>query len=128
MAIPVVGSVFAPIKALDKRLGRSALKRALKTPLVKFITTVAKYVGKVVTAIKNVVSKIPFIGKKLAGKIPTTGKIGYILAGATTSATVNKLLNVIVPNIGIFLSVGGMVSGLLDWLIDRKLNNKIWSF
>ncbi len=128
MAIPVVGSAFAPIKALAKKLGVSALKSALKTPLVKFITVVANYVSKVVTAIKNILTKIPFVGKWLAGKVPTAAKIGAMLSGGATSATVNKLLNVIVPNITIFLSVGGMVAGLLDWLTDKNLNNKIWSF
>ena len=128
MAIPIVGSFFAPVKALAKKLGVSALKKALKTPLVKFITTVAKYVSKIVTAIKNVVMKVPFIGRWLAGKIPTATKIGYMLSGGVTSATVNKLLNVIVPNITSLLSAGGLVAGFLDWYIDNNFNNKVWSF
>ena len=128
LLIAFVGGVFAPIKALAKKLGPSALKSALKTPLAKFITAAAKYIGKALNAIKNVVSKVPFIGKWLAKKLPSASKLGNTLAGGALSGTINKILNVIVPNITIFLSVGGMVSGLLDILIDGKLNNKIWTF
>ena len=50
------------------------------------------------------------------------------LAGLVSSATINKILNITVPNIDIFLSIGGIVSGILDLAFDRQLNNSIWVF
>lgn len=44
---------------------------------------------------------------------------------ALTSVTINTILDMIVDNITIFLSIGGLFAGLLDWVSDKKLNNKI---
>ena len=38
----------------------------------------------------------------------------------------NKILTVLIPNIDIVLSIGGAISGILDYALDKKLNNSIW--
>ena len=48
-----------------------------------------------------------------------------MIAGATSSATINKLLNVLVPNIDMVLSLGGAISGILDYIFDKRINNSI---
>ncbi len=48
-----------------------------------------------------------------------------MIAGATSSVTINKILNVLIPNIDIALSIGGAISGILDYIFDKKLNNSI---
>ena len=95
-----------------------------RTSIINLIKSVAKIAAKILNAIKNIVRKIPFWGKNWAGKI-NVAKISKSIAGATTSAVFNFILNSIVPNITIFLSVGGFIAGFLDLLSDKKLNNKI---
>ena len=59
------------------------------------------------------------------GRLIDVNKISSSIAGAVTSGVFNFILNKIVPNISIFLSVGGFVAGLLDLLSDGKLDNRI---
>ena len=49
-----------------------------------------------------------------------------MIAGATNSAIVNKFLNYIIENVDIVLSVGGAISGILDYIFDKSINNVIW--
>ena len=51
-----------------------------------------------------------------------------MVAGATSSAIINKFLNMVIKNIDIVLSIGGAISGVLDFIIDKKLNNVVWEF
>ena len=125
MLIPGIGAAFAPIKTIAKAYGRAALKAKIKTPLVSFIKFVARNASKLITGFQNIVRKIPGVGKWLASKIPVKSFVNMI-AGATSSATINKILNILIPNIDIVLSIGGAISGILDFLFDKKLNNSIW--
>ena len=47
------------------------------------------------------------------------------MAGIVSSASINFILNIWVPNISIFLSVGEFVAGILDIWSDRSFDNKI---
>ena len=125
MLIPGIGALFAPIKSIAKAYGKAALKVKLKTPLVSFIRFVAKNAAKLIKGFQNIVRKIPLVGKWLANKIPVK-KFVNMIAGATSSAIVNKFLNLVVKSIDIVLSIGGLISGILDYVFDKKLNNKIW--
>ena len=40
--------------------------------------------------------------------------------------TINLLLNRLLSNVDVVLSIGGAISGILDVLFDKKLNNSIW--
>ena len=53
-------------------------------------------------------------------------KLVKMIAGATSSGIINKVLKVLLPDVDIILSIGGAVSGVLDFLFDKKLNNSIW--
>jgi hypothetical protein len=55
-------------------------------------------------------------------------KFENMIAGATNSAIVNKFLNYIIENVDIVLSVGGAISGILDYIFDKSINNVIWKF
>ena len=61
----------------------------------------------------------------LQKKIPV-GELTSMLAGFTSSVVINKFLNIIVPNIDIVLSLGGLLAGVLDYIFDKSLNNSIW--
>lgn len=41
---------------------------------------------------------------------------------------VEKLLSYMFNDIGILLSVGGVISGVLDYIFDKDINNVIWEF
>ena len=125
MLIPGIGAAFAPIKSLAKSYGKIALKTKIKTPLMNFIRFIAKNAGRIITGFQKIVGKIPFVGRRLASKIPVKNFVNMI-AGATSSIVVNKFLNIAIPNIDIFLSIGGAISGILDYIFDKKLNNSIW--
>ena len=125
---PTLEIAIAPIKSLSRRLGQTALRKALEKPFFSFLTTTIGVAGKIIKAIKSVVKKIPFVGGWLARKIPEATKLISMLTGASLSVTINKLLNVVIPNIDIFLSVGGMIAGVIDYLVDGRLDNALWVF
>ena len=124
IAFMALSPYLAPVKAFAKKFAGFALKTRLSTPLINLIKSVARVASKLLNAVKSIVSKIPFWGRNWAKKI-NVAKISQSIAGATTSAVFNVILNIIVPNITIFLSVGGFIAGFLDLLSDKKLNNKI---
>ncbi len=44
----------------------------------------------------------------------------------SSSAMINKICKILLPNIDIILSVGGAFAGILDFVLDKNLNNSIW--
>ena len=128
MAIPAIGALFAPVKTIAKSVGKSALKVKLKTPLLSFIRKVAQFSKKIIECLVKAVSKIPIFGKRWASKIPVQKMISFFVplaAGGSASLVITSILNLMVANIDLFLSLGGAISGILDWLIDGRLNGKI---
>lgn len=123
--IPGIGPLFAPVKTIAKSYGKAALKSKLAGPLGSFVKFVARNASKLLRGLKNGLSKLWGIGRWLASKIPV-GKLTSLLAGLTSTVLVNKFLNIIVRNIDIILSVGGLISGILDYIFDKSLNNSIW--
>lgn len=123
-AIPGINGIHAPIKTLAKAYGKAALKSKVKTPLASFIRFVGRNASKAVNGIKKVIAKIPGFGNSIANKIPTK-KIVTMIAGMTASSTVNKILNLLIKNIDLVLSIGGLCSGILDYIIDKQLDGYI---
>lgn len=41
------------------------------------------------------------------------------------SSSVNRFLTAALSNVDIFMSVGGLIAGVLDWAFDKKINNVI---
>ena len=123
-----VGALFAPIKTAAKKvgrkMGRTAIRKLVKTPLVKFLNSFAKLASKVLSKIRTGLKKIPLVGKKLSKSAKLKSLVNLISGGAT-SATVNKLLDVLVDDITCFLSFGGFYSLLWDFYSDGKINKKI---
>ena len=122
--IPGIGPLFAPIKTVAKTYGKTVLKTKLAGPLGSFVKFVARNASKLLDGIRNGLSKLWSVGRWLADKIPI-GKLTSVLAGLTSSVVINKFLNIIVPNIDIILSLGGLLAGLLDYIFDKSLNNSI---
>ena len=90
------------------------------------IQTVAKYAGKFINLFVKAIAKVPLIGKWLSKKIGKyTGKLVTAVAGITSSFVINKILNVLLPNVDLILSLGGAISGLVDWVVDKNLDGKV---
>jgi RHS repeat-associated protein len=127
MLIPGIGAAFAPVKSIAKAFSKAALKANIKTPLVSFIKTIARLAKTIIGGMQKGLSKLWGVGRWLASKIPVS-KLSTMLAGLATSVLFNKVLNTLIENVDIVLSVGGAISGILDVCFDKKLNNSIWSF
>ena len=123
--LPGIGSLFAPVKSIAKAYGKAALKAKLAGPLGSFVKFVAGSASKLLNGFKNGLSKLWGVGRWIAKKIPV-GELTSMLAGFTSSVVINKFLNIIVPNIDIVLSLGGLLAGVLDYIFDKSLNNSIW--
>lgn len=121
--IPGIGGAFAPIKTLSKCYGLVALKVKIKGPLATFIRFIANKVPQVVSGLKTIVRKIPVFGNKIAKKI-VVKKLQQQIASGISSAVINKAVNLLVKNIDLVLSLGGALSGVLDYFIDspRRLD------
>ena len=123
--IPGIGGLFAPVKTVARAYGKAALKSKIAGPLGTFVKFVARNASKLLNGVKNGLSKLWGVGRRLASRIPV-GKLTSILAGFTSSVVINKFINIIVPNIDIILSIGGLLAGVLDYIFDKSLNNSIW--
>ena len=123
--IPGIGPLFAPVKTIAKSYGKAALKAKIAGPLGSLVKFLAQNAAKLLNGLKNGLSKLWGVGRWLASKIPV-GKLTSMLAGLTSSVAINKFINIIVPNIDIILSIGGLIAGVLDYVFDKSLNNSIW--
>lgn len=123
--IPGIGGLFAPVKTIAKAYGKAALKAKIAGPLGSLIKFICKNAAKLLYGLKNLLGKLWGVGKWVANKIPVEKAVN-IMAGAASSMAINKFINVLIPNIDIVLSVGGMFSGFLDYVFDKNINNSIW--
>ena len=123
--LPGIGHLFAPVKSIAKAYGKAALKSKIAGPLGSFVKFIARSASKFLNGLKNGLRKLWGVGRWIANKIPVE-KLTSMLAGLTSSVVINKFLNIIVPNIDIVLSLGGLLAGVLDYIFDKSLNNSIW--
>lgn len=127
MATPA-GALFAPIKSAGRAFGTMVVKKQFSARIFKLVNwlsaNIIKYVSKIVNAIKSIkiLKNIKFI-KNLSAKRITAGFLGFALIKTPTY----KLLNILIKNVDIVLSLGGFISGLFDLCFDKSLNNVIWN-
>ncbi len=119
-----LGLLFAPVKRIASSFGKSVLRSKLKTPLFNLIRGFGKKISTVINILKKGIRKIPFVGSRLANKINTKALTSMVVGGGV-SATTNRLLNIIVNDIDVVLSLGGFISGILDIWSDGKFDHKI---
>ncbi len=130
MSLSGIGFLFTPIKSAASTLGKNALKSTLRTPFTNFIKFLGSCISHILKFLTGIVSKIPFVGGWLV-KIITKDlqeKAVSSIVGAAVSATVNKMLNFLIVNIDVLLSIGGFISGLCELIFDKEplpLNGKI---
>lgn len=118
-------TITQPIKAGAKKLGKTFVKTTFKKGILRFFNTLKSIIIKVCTKLVPLIKKtLGRVFKKWGANLTAVGLAESII-GAMLSFTANKILDKIVDNITVFLSIGGLVAGLLDWATDGSLNNKI---
>ncbi len=128
-AIPVIGGIFAPIKYAAKKMGLALVKSQFTGNIFKSVKWIISNVVKVANKIINVVKKVPILKKaKFIQNLSANKIAGSLLGVAFFKTPTYKLLDLVIKNVDIVLSLGGFISGLLDYAFDKKVNNKIWEF
>lgn len=127
LAIPGIGPMFAPVKAVAKELGLRLVKKQFSKNLLGVLTKIIRglvsFCNKAIKLIKNYkpIKNFKFIKNLKAEKL-----VGSILGVALFKIPVYKTLDLIMVNIDICLSLGGFFSGILDYAFDKKMNDQIW--
>ena len=118
-------TITQPIKAGAKKLGKAFVKTTFKKGILRFFNTLKSIIIKVCTKLVPLLKKtLGRVFKKWAADL-TAVVLAETIIGAMISFTANKFLDKIVDNITVFLSIGGLFAGFLDWVTDGSLNNKI---
>ncbi len=114
-------TITQPIKAGAKKLGKAFVKTTFKKGILRFFNTLKSIIIKICTKLVPLIKKtLGRVFKKLVANL-TAVVLAESIIGAMLSFTANKILD----NITVFLSIGGLVAGFLDWVTDGSLNNKI---
>ena len=121
-------SVTQPIKAAARIWGKELLKKhlfkAIKGFWGKLLETILKISSKLVPIIKKAVG---WLFRKWAAKL-TAQSLASTIIGGIGSISINNFLNAIIPNITMFLSIGGFIAGLWDYFSDKSLDGWIKLF
>ncbi len=122
-----VGAVFAPIKTLAKTAGKKFMATSFRKSMFKFLGYLQSNTVFLATTILRklksikLLMNIGFVKKRIMSF--TAKSLASTIFGALFSFSINKVLNVLVKNIDICLSLGGVVSGIWDYAYDGKMNN-----
>ena len=114
-----------PIKTMARSAGQALIKAKMLGILKGFSKTLAGAFTAIAKVIVPVIKKsVGWLFRKWAAKQTIELWAGK-MAGGLVSLTANKFLNVLANNVTIFLSIGGLVGGLLDYFTDKELNGRI---
>ena len=123
------GLFFAPIKQLAKAAGKAfaktQFKGLVKNKIITFLLKFRNIANKVSRSLVNAIKKIPLIKGFSFIKKLTAASFSSMFFGWLSKTAVYKFATIIASNIDICLSIGGFVSGILDYAFDKKINNVI---
>ncbi|MBP3567435.1 MAG: RHS repeat-associated core domain-containing protein, partial [Paraprevotella sp.] len=126
-AIPGLKAVYYPlkigIKQFVKKTSSYVLKNKVRGSLTSAVSKVFGYAGRLANALQKATKRLPLF-KKYADKITATAIYSAVRKTAINTV-VSKLINIMFKNIEIFLSIGGLIGGILDYATDRSLNGII---
>ena len=125
MGFPILKVAFAPIKVAAK-VGGQYLAGKIKKCLPDILRKIILNGKKIVLKFASLLAKAPLIGKAMKSVVAKIQKLtARQLFGNLFSASVNKVISIMLPNIDMCLSFGGFVAGMWDYFSDGKLNHKI---
>lgn len=121
-----VGLLFAPVKTLCKSAGKALTKVKLRGSLFKFAQGFQRYASKVGWTVYKGLKKIPIVKKSI--KKSFAEKIESMIYSFTAKQVVYRFADQLIKNIDIAMSFGGLVSGILDYVYDKSINNIVYKF
>ena len=125
--IPGLKSVYYPlkigIKQFAKKTSSYVLKNKIRSSLASAVSKVYCFAGRLASGLQKAAKIVPRI-KKYASKI-TAATVYSAVRKTAIQTVVSKLINIMFKNIEIFLSIGGLIAGILDYATDRSLNGLI---
>lgn len=119
--IPVVKVIYAPVSSIAKAVGKSFFKTSWNRTMLKFFEGFKSVVYKISSKLWNLAYKVKYL-RKLFCNGPST-KLAENWFGWVFSKNVTNFLNAAFKNADIFMSFGGLIAGLIDWVYDKKINN-----
>ena len=119
-----VGLVFAPIKALCKAYGKALSRTSFRGHLYTFASKMKRYGNSIGKKVYYALKKIP-VAKKYV-KYSIVGTIESKLYSIVSTQVIYRLSSLLIQNIDLCLSLGGLASAVLDYAYDRKLNNVVY--
>lgn len=87
------------------------------------VSKVYYFAGRLASGLQKAAKRVPAI-KQYASKI-TAATVYSAVRNTAIQTVVSKLINIMFKNIEIFLSIGGLIAGILDYATDRSLNGLI---
>lgn len=118
-------TVTQPIKSGAKKLGNTFVKTTFKNGLLKMFNIIKNAMIKISSKIVPIIKKaVGWLFKKWTQNLTATSFTTMII-GALLSFTANSILDSILSDITILLSLGGLIAGLIDWATDNKLDGWI---
>ena len=125
--IPGLKSVYYPLKIGIKRFAKKTssyvLKNKIRSSLASAVSKVYYFAGRLASGLQKAEKRVPGI-KQYASKI-TAATVYSAVRKTAIQTVVFKLINIMFKNIEIFLSIGGLIAGILDYATDRSLNGLI---
>lgn len=119
-----LGSVYAPIKALCKKMGKKLTATTLKGKMWSFAIRFQKLARKIGQKTYSILKKVPIAKNKI--KKTFAKKVEEIIYSVVAKQVIYRFASVAVKNVDIILSIGGLTAGLLDYGYDRKINNILY--
>ena len=98
----------------------------LRGTLFKFAQKFQNFGRKVGQKVYKSLKKIPLVKK--AVKPSLANKIESMIYSFTAKQVVYRFADQLFRNIDIALSFGGLVSGILDYMYDKSINNVVYRF
>ena len=125
--IPGLKSVYYPLKIGIKRFAKKTssyvLKNKIRSSLASAVSKVYYFAGRLASGLQKAEKRVPGI-KQYASKI-TAATVYSAVRKTAIQTVVFKLINIMFKNIEIFLSIGGLIAGILDYATDLSLNGLI---
>ncbi len=119
--IPIIKTIFSPVTLISRSIGKAVFRENWKRSFLKGIESFKKIVNKVASKIWSLAYKNKTLRKLFCKN--SANSLAENFFGWMFSSSVTKFLNKAIANSDIFMSVGGLISGLLDLAYDKKINN-----
>lgn len=122
--IPVIKTIYAPIETLTKSIGKSFFKENWKRTFLRFFENFKSVVIDFAAFLKRHLGGLKWFKSKFLNY--TSREIAQEIFGWMFSQVVMNFLDELFENFDIISSLGGLISGAIDWFVDGKIDDRLW--